>query len=343
MASDSNKVLELKDALSKAISSKSESELIDILKVCSTVTMNIALLRNSRIGSCIQEIKKNYVGKSVYIEAKNVASKWRKDCITPALESVPVPTRVSSRAKKAPVSYKEPNESDIPTRNSLSKEAASSSGATVNSNIGHGNIEIYPERQPLPKRNAKGELVFPDYPLFRPNLTPKEVLQLGSFGGTYFRPITSGVTGIRYQAKDVVSEYPKDWFEGLNMSRQVCSTVYDKGVNRFNAECGGDLYMWESSGWIKDSDPYGWFQWYCRFYLGRRCEDDERQISRGLGVMGPRGRWRNNLLNKLAASNKSPEAVIADHNISPKVRQLLQHWGLQLNAQDVIARRKEMK
>jgi len=118
--------------------------------------------------------------------------------------------------------------------------------------------------------------------------------------------------------------------------------------------------MWESSGWITGSslmftrtlyssnhsteiDPYGWFQWYCRFYLGRRCRfsivyyccvscfdklvnrsDDDRQISRGLGVIGPTGRWRRNLINKCIASEKKPEDSVNDFKISPKVRQLLQ-------------------
>ena len=88
----------------------------------------------------------------------------------------------------------------------------------------------------------------------------------------------------------------------------------------------GDLNMWETSGWIKDIDPYGWFQWYCRFYLGRRCSDDERQIKRGLGVIGKKGRWRNNLKNKILNSTKNPKDALEDYSISPKVRQLLQHW-----------------
>ena len=65
---------------------------------------------------------------------------------------------------------------------------------------------------------------------------------------------------------------------------------YDPTVNTYKVKCGGDLEMWESSGWIKEVDPYGWFMWYCRFYLGRRCEDDERQIGRWKNCTGPKGR-----------------------------------------------------
>lgn len=123
--------------------------------------------------------------------------------------------------------------------------------------------------------------------------------------------------------------------------------------------------MWESSGWITSADPYGWFQWYCRFYLGklchykydyiydrmddslndslsmpadsgRRCSDDERQIARGLGVIGPKGRWRNNLINKIINTYPSDlKSGLEDESISPVVRQLLLHWGYQLTLKDL--------
>ena len=82
-------------------------------------------------------------------------------------------------------------------------------------------------------------------------------------------------------------------------------------ANTYGVTCGGGLDMWERNGWIADCDPYGWFQWYCRFYLGRRCSDDERQIQRGNGVMGPRGRWRNNLTNKVATRCSRPQLAAA--------------------------------
>ena len=92
------------------------------------------------------------------------------------------------------------------------------------------------------------------------------MLQLGSFGGTYFRSITSSVTGEQYKAKRVLAEFPKEWFDGLDIKIQVASKTYDKHVNRYRVKCGGSLDMWESSGWISAIDPYGWFMWY-RFYL----------------------------------------------------------------------------
>lgn len=135
-------------------------------------------------------------------------------------------------------------------------------------------VTIERMKKPIPKRTSDGVLIFPDFPEFAPNLTPKEILQNGSFGGTYFRVIQSGITGQTYY--NAWQEFPVDWFEGLNIARDVASSVYSSEVNTYKVSCGGDLKMWEESGWITDVDPFGWFQWYCRFYLGRRCSDDHR-------------------------------------------------------------------
>ncbi|XP_046334016.2 uncharacterized protein LOC124116641, partial [Haliotis rufescens] len=190
----------------------------------------------------------------------------------------------------------------------------------------------------LPTRNNKGEMVFAGIPEFRPNMTPKEVMQAGSFGGTYFRPIKSGATKKSYSG--VWKELPKDWLQGLNIGKQVSASTYDETVNTYKAKCGGSLDMWESSGWIHKQDPYGWFQWYCRFYQGRRTEDDRRQIGRWLRCAGKTGRWRNNLISKCVKSGCGYD----NHGISPVVRQTLQHWGYKLNKEDfdVYAKQKRL-
>eukprot|EP00656_Telonema_subtile_P036462 TRINITY_DN4044_c0_g1_i1.p1 TRINITY_DN4044_c0_g1~~TRINITY_DN4044_c0_g1_i1.p1 ORF type:complete len:160 (-),score=25.78 TRINITY_DN4044_c0_g1_i1:125-604(-) len=153
---------------------------------------------------------------------------------------------------------------------------------------------------------------------------------MGSFGGTYFRSITSAVTGVEY-GKEVVMEYPADWFKGLSVRKHLCSQQYNKDVNRWGVKCGGSLDMWESSGWISALDPYGWFQWYCRFYLGRRCTDDERQISRWLSGHGPAGRFRRQLMNKVIAA----KAKATDAKVSPVIRQTCQHWAYALTQEDL--------
>lgn len=110
-------------------------------------------------------------------------------------------------------------------------------------------------------------------------------------------------------------------------------------VNTYNVKCGGSLEMWETSGWIAKQDPYGWFHWYCRFYLGRRTDDDTRQISRWLKCAGDKGRWRNNLISKIVRSGCCYE----NFGVSPVVRQTLQHWGYRLNKEDFDKGAKRVK
>jgi len=180
-----------------------------------------------------------------------------------------------------------------------------------------------------PTRNKKNQLVFDGAPDFRPNLSPKEVLQRGSFGGTYFRPIYSSVTKLKY-GSEVWKELPADWLEGLNVKTQVASSIYDDSKNKYKAKCGASLEEWENSGWMRSQDPYGWFQWYCRYYQGRRTEDDERQISRWMKCCGPKGRWKNNLISKIAKAGVAYD----NFGVSPVVRQTLQHWGYVLTQDD---------
>ncbi len=167
--------------------------------------------------------------------------------------------------------------------------------------------------------------------LFKPNLTPKQVLRMGSFGGTYFRPIYSSITNKNYNSNEVIKEYPKDWFENLDIEKMVISSKYDKKINKYKVKCGSSLENWEESGWITEQDPYGWFQWYCRYHMGRRTDDDERQIKRWLNLAGPQGRFRKRLINMIKNQNKQYN----DTSISPVIRQVLQHWGYKLKKSDL--------
>merc|ERR1719506_2030173 len=172
--------------------------------------------------------------------------------------------------------------------------------------------------------NAEANLKIKD---FHPNRSPEEVLRAGSFGGTYFRPIVSGVTNVRYKAKDVLNDtVDPEWITGLDRKTILTSATYRTHVNKYGVKCGGSLGMWEISGWIADCDPYGWFQWYCRFFRGRRCGDDARQISRWLKSAGPKGRFRSQLCNKISAANTRADEA----SISPVIRQTLLHWGLEI-------------
>ena len=169
-------------------------------------------------------------------------------------------------------------------------------------------------------------IIFPDRSDFQPNLTPIEVFREGSFGGTYWRPIRSSVISKDLEGQHLEFEA---WWEGID-GQLLISEEYDKKVNRFRVSCGTSLEMWESKGWIRSQDPYGWMQWYCRFFGGRRSPDDDRQIRRWRAFAGPKGRFRIQLINKLIAS----ETTHDDESISPVIRQSLQHWAYRLTLDD---------
>ena len=169
------------------------------------------------------------------------------------------------------------------------------------------------------------------YPEFKPNVSPKQVFKKGAFGGTYFRPIKSSVTGKSYKSENVIKEYPESWFTGINKKTHVISSKYDKNINKYKVKCGSSLEDWEKNGWIDKQDPYGWFQWYCRFYKGRRSDDDERQINRWKKLAGPNGRFRKRLINMIKKKNTKYN----DKTVSPVIRQVLLHWGYELKASDL--------
>ena len=89
-------------------------------------------------------------------------------------------------------------------------------------------------------------------------------------------------------------------------------------MNKYSVKCGTSSRFWENKGWINKEDPYGWFQWYFRYYLGRRSEDDERQMKRWKNIVN---RFRGNLIKMVQKASKKFD----DYNISPKIRQILLH------------------
>ena len=100
-------------------------------------------------------------------------------------------------------------------------------------------------------------------PEFAPDLTPKEMLALGVFGGKYMT--------------DTRKEFPKSWFTRAKLSPKGP----DPSLNYFGVEASQPLSVWRVKGWLHPADPRGWFQWYCRYYMGRRMPDeDRRQIGR---------------------------------------------------------------
>ena len=218
---------------------------------------------------------------------------------------------------------------------SLSKKQKLSQ--STQSNTKTFNTITYTNIKPTRYSYKYGKIKFKDYPDFTPNLTPKEIFQMGSFGGTYFRPIYSNITHTSYE--NVYTEFPKDWYKNIDIVKYITSNVCYPTVNTYKVSAGSSLKAWEDSKWIRPQDPYGWFQWYCRFYIGRRSPDDERQISRWLNYAGEKsGRFRINLITKCIKQNKAYN----DISVSPVIRQGLQQWAYILTLADFNSFKKNM-
>ena len=133
-------------------------------------------------------------------------------------------------------------------------------------------------------------------PSFRPELTPKEMLELGVFGGRYMT--------------DCRQEFPADWFANA----RLCPQRHDPALNLFGVNASKPLSYWQAKGWIHPDDPRGWFQWYCRYYMGRRGPDDLRQIKR----------WKA-MTRHIAQIRR--HCMPGDLDCRPRQRQALLHWA----------------
>lgn len=164
---------------------------------------------------------------------------------------------------------------------------------------------------------------------FNPNLTPRDIFKLGSFGGTYWRPIKSKF--FNNELKDVYKKYPQSWWKDIpehHLTKPYDD--YDVKINKYGVKVGTTLVFWEYKNWIKKSHPYGWVHWYCDYYMGKRGPDDERQIKRWQSLAGVNGRFRKYLITLIQKKGGKWN----DETISPKIRQTLQHWGYKLTKSD---------
>ena len=134
-------------------------------------------------------------------------------------------------------------------------------------------------------------------PEFKPQLTPAQMLRLGVFGGRYMT--------------DCRREFPKRWF----ISAKLAPRGRDAALNFFGVDASQPLSEWRRKGWIHPDDPRGWFQWYCRYYMGRRMpHEDKRQI----------GRWKA-IRRHVRQIQKNCEP--GDLLCRPRQRQALLHWA----------------
>lgn len=153
---------------------------------------------------------------------------------------------------------------------------------------------------------------------FRPNLTPRQIIERGAFGGNYF--------GVDVGANlDDYKELFDYHFKGLDTSLYLGET-YKPRLNRFKVRSGMDYEYWKQMGWMHERDPYGWFEWYAKYDIGLRGNDDDRQISRWQDFTGNNGRWRNAIYKRIYETK--------DWNVSPRIQQSLLHWGYEVNEDD---------
>jgi hypothetical protein len=134
-------------------------------------------------------------------------------------------------------------------------------------------------------------------PEFKPQLTPKEMLALGVFGGLYM--------------SDTPKEYPRSWFTNAKLSPDGKP---HKELNYYGVIASQPLSVWHAKGWIRAQDPRGWFEWYCRYYMGRRSPDDARQIKR----------WKA-IARHVAQVSQNCRA--GDQFCRRRQRQALLHWA----------------
>ena len=137
------------------------------------------------------------------------------------------------------------------------------------------------------------------HPDFKPQLSPKEMLEIGVFNGKYLN--------------DCREEFPIDWFENAKIYTGNNSEG-DVSLNFFKVRASQSLKEWQRKGWINPQDPRGWFQWYCRYYMGRRSFDDDRQIKRWKAMSRHIAQVKNN-------------CHYGDLQCRPKQRQALLHWA----------------
>ena len=190
------------------------------------------------------------------------------------------------------------------------------------------------KKKKMEPKMKNGRYVFEDFPDFKPNLSPREMFKRGSFGGTYWRPIYSSV--VKKDLKNIHKQYSKSWWKDIPEDWMIRSDEkYDKNINKYKVKVGTSLDFWEGKNWIKENHPYGWVHWYCDFFSGKRCDDDERQVSRWKKLAGHKGRFMRFLVTQiLKKSNEPINKKWCDISVSPKIRQVLQHWGYELTKKD---------
>jgi hypothetical protein len=154
------------------------------------------------------------------------------------------------------------------------------------------------------KKRSDGTYIFPDHPEFRPNVSPREMFQLGVLGGTYWRRLKNPFDGLTYMNEYKQIPSLADLPESI-----MSSSTYSPSKNRYGVKAGSSFETWHRSGWLRPSAWRGWIMWYSLFFEGLRTDDDSRQIKRWQAFI-------NRFKNRAASSDV--------------VKQNLLEWGVLL-------------
>ncbi|KAM0786418.1 hypothetical protein ACM66B_001883 [Microbotryomycetes sp. NB124-2] len=269
------------------------------------------------------------------------------------VDSEDEPPRVNRASKQAPKGSKKKHKKQSgPARTTTTTSVASEStsardprGAStlatrarfIGQSFSPGNGQNdYKLTAPEPWRDDDNQYRFDNHPQFLPNLSPEEVIRQGSFGGGYFRPVFS-----KYSKREVHDDWedlPREWYAGLEVSEYLTREEgQEKQVNKWKVKVGQSYEEWEKAGWIiPQHDARGWFQWYCRFFRGRRIQgEDERQIGRWERLAGKNGRWRRIYYGK-CLQHKLVEIERDDEPASKGIRQTLNHWAYEPNTTHLL-------
>ncbi|OAG03735.1 uncharacterized protein CC84DRAFT_1188329 [Paraphaeosphaeria sporulosa] len=309
-----------------------------------------------------QRRKENIKRNAILLQELELEHKHVKQQLQPARRpakkrrklDIPPPTRSSARIASASARPDYIGDGDTVTNSAPSSSRAKSSSAKAvagkPSRVASPAPEshtLYPDLEslragwtawepvaPPPSRDSLGTYHFASHPDFTPNKSPADIIREGSFGGSYWRPLYSQRLGTT--VSDDWRELPADWTAGLDADQYLTNPEYSAEINKHGVACGQSIEAWEAAGWIAhEYDVRGWFQWYCRFWMGRRCADDERQISRWKKCVGETGRWRRTLLKQYVTRGirsvfDDGDDGVEGSDVSPVVSQTCLHWAYEV-------------
>ncbi|WWD20534.1 hypothetical protein CI109_105010 [Kwoniella shandongensis] len=272
-------------------------------------------------GGAISTFKKNSLSSEELRRRREIKAKEA------AARRVEQPTRRSSRVAAKVVGVKLEDDDPLTPKHNPIPRATAPTLAPGPTYSRSPSSEPRPSA-PKPTRAEDGRLIFEGRwkDVFTPNLTPEEMFRGGAFGGGFFADTYSQILREPLLSTADLLSLPFT----LPRSSTLLTNPEPSGENnRWRVRAGQSLQEWEKAGWIWKGDPRGWAQWYVRFWEGRRCEDDERQVRRWLKVAGPTGRFKRALLKKLHQAGGI--SAVDDEDVAPVLRQCLWQWGYELN------------